>query len=60
MERQRKQHIKRGEVTQKAFTFRIDNNNLFKLESLGIQNKGRFINQCIEEKLNELIRKGGL
>lgn len=46
--RQRRTGIKHGEIRQKPFTFRIDNENLYYLESLGITNKGRFINEGIQ------------
>ena len=36
---------KRGEVTQRCFTFRLDNTNIPILD--GVPNKGRFINEAI-------------
>ena len=38
---------KKGEVTQKCFTFRLDNTNIPILDD--VRNKGRFINEAIWE-----------
>lgn len=58
MERQRKDNIKRGERTQKMFSFRIDQANLDYMVNLGVTNKGRFINECLCEKLSSMLEGG--
>lgn len=58
MERQRKDNIKRGERTQKMFSFRIDQANFDYMVNLGVKNKGRFINECLREKLSSMLEGG--
>lgn len=45
-----KKEWKRGKVTQKMMTFRVDNENATWLESKA--NKGRYINELIERDRN--------
>lgn len=52
MERQRKDNIKKGERTQRPFCFRLDNDLRERLSA--VQNKGRFINDAIRDKLHTL------
>lgn len=47
---------KKGEVTQKCFTFRLDNTNIPILE--GVPNKGRFINEAIWQYHEHLKEQG--
>lgn len=47
----KKQYAKRGERSQKHFSFRIDLDNLERLQEY--QNKGRFINEAIRKALDE-------
>lgn len=49
--REKKQYSKRGERSQKHFSFRIDLDNLERLQVY--QNKGRFINEAIKKALDE-------
>lgn len=51
--RQRKER-KRGEVTQKCFTFRIDFENIPLLDE--VPNKGRFINEAIRHYHEHLTK----
>lgn len=46
---ERKAYAKRGQRSQKMVTFRLDNELIDQLEQ--VQNKGRFINDAIREKL---------
>ena len=48
---ERKTYAKRGERSQKMVTFRLDLDLVDYLENL--PNKGRFINDCIRQAIND-------
>ena len=50
-ERQKKAYSKRGERSQTMFNFRMDNELYDALQN--IQNKGRYVNEAIREKLSK-------